>query len=153
MTELYVGLDVSLEQTAICIVDGNGHRVFEGQATSDPEAIAMELRAHGDSFARVGFEAGPLSQWLYFGLEAAGFPAVCIEARHAKAAMTAMNRNKNDRNDARSIAQFIRSGWFKRVHVKSVARSYARYWLRESSSSTSLETTRTRSVVCCVPSA
>lgn len=120
MTEFYVGLDVSLEQTAICIVDGNGHRVFEGQATSDPEAIAMELRAHGDSFARVGFEAGPLSQWLYFGLEAAGFPAVCIEARHAKAAMTAMNRNKNDRNDARSIAQLVRSGWFKRVHVKSV---------------------------------
>lgn len=77
-------MDVSLEQTAICIVDGNCLRVFEGQATSDPEAIAMELRAHGNSLARVGFEARPHSQWLHFGLEAAGFPAVYIEARHAK---------------------------------------------------------------------
>lgn len=120
MTQLYVGLDVSLEQTAICIVDQDGRVIFEGQVMSDPDAIAETLRFHGDIFARIGFEAGPLSQWLFFGLSNAGLPAVCIEARHAKAAMTAMNRNKNDRNDARSLAQLIRSGWFKSVHIKSV---------------------------------
>lgn len=69
-------------------------------------------------YLRVGVEAGPLSQWLCFGLKDAGLPVVCIEARHAKAAMGAMNRNKNDRNDARSLAQLVRSGWFKAVHVK-----------------------------------
>lgn len=86
---------------------------------SEPEAISNALRQCDGSFERIDFEAGPLSQWLYFGLNEAGLPAVCIEARHAKAAMVAMNRNKNDRNDARSLSQLIRSGWFKTVHVKS----------------------------------
>jgi len=121
MHELYAGLDVSLEQTSICVVDVDGRLVHEARVASDPEAIANELDQCGAGFARVGFEAGHLSQWIYFGLRDAGLPAVCIEARHAKAAMVAMNRNKNDRNDARSIAHLIRSGWFKQVHMKSVA--------------------------------
>jgi transposase len=121
MTDLYAGLGVSLALTNICIVDEDGRMVHESRVGSDPELIATVLQRIGDTFVRVGFEAGQLSQWLFFGLKKADLPAVCIEARHAKAAMVAMNRNKNDRNDARWIAHLIRSGWFKALHVKSVA--------------------------------
>jgi transposase len=121
MTDLYAGLAVLLELTNVCVVDGNGRLVNEAKVGSDPETISAELSRIGDGFVRVGFEAGPLSRWMFFGLKEAGLPAVCIEARHTKAAMVAMNCNKNDRNDARSIAQLIRSGWFKTMHVKSVA--------------------------------
>lgn len=119
MVALYAGLDVSLELTSICVVDEGGRMVLEAKAASEPDAIADALRAAAGEFVRVGLEAGPLSQWLFFGLKDAGLPAVCLEARHAKAAMVAMNRDRNDRNDARSIAQLVRSGWFKAVHVKS----------------------------------
>ncbi|MEV8469030.1 transposase [Fluviibacterium sp. DFM31] len=122
MTEvLYAGLDVSLETTSICVVDANGGMILEAKAGSDPVDIGEVLGGIDGTYERVGFEAGPLSQWLYKGLTSAGPPAVCIEARHAKAAMVAMTRNKNDRNDARSLAQLIRSGWFKAVRVKSTA--------------------------------
>jgi len=114
MTDLYAGLDVSLELTNICVVDGDGCLVHESRVGSDPQTITAALKRTGEGFVRVGFEAGPLSQWMFFGLRQAGLPAICIEARHAKAAMVAMNRNKNDRNDARSIAHLIRSGWFSR---------------------------------------
>lgn len=102
---LYVGLNVSLEMTSICVVDAEGRMILETKAVSDPVDIGEVLAGIDGTFERVGFEAGPLSQWLYNGLTSAGLPAVCIEARHAKAAMVAMNRNKNDRNDARSLAQ------------------------------------------------
>lgn len=116
---LFAGLDVSLELTGICVVDADGAMILEAKAVSDPADIIEVLTKIDGIFERVGFEAGPSSQWLYNGLTSAGLPAVCIEARHARAAMVAMNRNKNDRNDARSLAQLIRSGWFKSVHVKS----------------------------------
>ena len=119
MVALYAGLDVSLGFTSICIVDEDGRMVLEGKVASEPETIADALRGVTGDFVRVGLEAGQLSQWLCSGLKEMGFPVVCLEARHAKAAMVAMNRNKNDRNDARSIAQLVRSGWFKAVHVKS----------------------------------
>src|SRR6188472_1381448 len=105
MSLLYAGLDVSLEMTSICVVDADGRIVLEAKVPSDPEAIAGRLGELPGSFQRVGLEAGPLSQWLYFGLRAADLPTVCIETRHAKAAITAMNMNKTDRNDARSLAQ------------------------------------------------
>lgn len=119
MAGLYAGLDVSLELTSVCVVDEEGRMVREAKVASEPDVIARELRSAPGDYVRVGLEAGPLSQWLCFGLKDAGLPMVCIEARHAKAAMVAMNRNKNDRNDARSLAQLVRSGWFKAVHVKS----------------------------------
>lgn len=119
MSILYAGLDVSLELTSLCVVDEAGRVLAEKQVRSDPDAISRALLAIAGVWERVGLEAGPLSQWLFFGLRDAGLPAVCIETRHAKAAITAMSRNKNDRNDARSIAQVVRSGWFKAVHVKS----------------------------------
>ncbi|EAQ10905.1 transposase [Rhodobacterales bacterium HTCC2654] len=86
---LYVGLDVSLEMTSICVVDAEGGMILETKAVSDPADIGEVLAGIDGTFERVGFEAGPLSQWLYNGLTSAGLPAVCIEARHAKAAMVA----------------------------------------------------------------
>ena len=100
MRKLHAGLDVSLEMTSVCVVDENGATVLEAKVLSDPEAIAEALHGADGAFERVGLEAGPLSPWLVSGLKAAGLPAICIEARHAKAAMVAMTRNKNDRNDA-----------------------------------------------------
>ncbi len=120
MSLLYAGLDVSLETTSICVVDTDGRIVLEVKEVSEPEAIIARLAELSGAFERVGLEAGPLAQWLYFGLADAGYPVVCIETRHSKAAIAAMSMNKTDRNDARSIVQLIRSGWFKSVHVKSV---------------------------------
>jgi transposase len=119
MTKLYAGLDVSLEMTSICVVDEDGRICLEAKVLSEPNALIETLSALGGTFVRVGLEAGPLSQWLYFGLTDAGLPAVCIETRHLKGAIGAMAANKTDRNDARAIAQVVRSGWFKAVHVKS----------------------------------
>lgn len=121
MSKLYAGLDVSLEVTNVCVVDSDGRIVHETWVASEPEPLVELLAGLEASFERIGFEAGHLSHWLFFELTAAGLPAVCIESRRAKAAITAMNRDKNDRNDARSIAQLIRSGRFKAVHVKSRA--------------------------------
>lgn len=102
---------------AICIVDGTGDVVREAALVTEPETLAAFLRGLGLDMVRVGHEAGPMSAWLHEGLEAAGLPVVCVEARHMKSALSAMV-NKTDRNDARGIAQMMRTGWYKRVHVK-----------------------------------
>jgi transposase len=114
----YVGLDVSLEETAICIVDDAGAILREGKVETEPEAISTWLRLVGEPIERLGLEAGPLSPWLCEGLQAAGLPAVCIETRRMKGATAAMAM-KTDRNDARAIAQAMRVGWFTTVHVKT----------------------------------
>ncbi len=116
----FAGLDVSLEATAICVVDETGTVVKEGKAASEPEAIAGWLSARGVSPERVGLEAGPLSPWLTEGLRAAGLPAICIETRRMKGVARTMT-NKTDRKDARVIAQAMRVGWYSEVHVKSAA--------------------------------
>src|SRR3954452_19123596 len=114
----FAGLDVSLEETAICIVDDAGRIVREARVSSEPEALVAFFRASGMTMERVGLEACSLTAWLQQGLSEEGIPAVCIEARQAKAAMGAMP-NKTDRNDARGIAQIMRTGWYRAVHVKS----------------------------------
>ena len=114
----FAGLDVSLEETSVCIVDGEGTVVAERKVASQPGAIAEALLGTGFALTRVGLEAGPLSPWLHAGLRAERFAVICIETRQAKAALRAM-RNKTDRNDARGIAQIMRTGWFRIVHVKS----------------------------------
>lgn len=115
----YAGIDVGLEYAHVCVVDGEGLVVHEGRAASEPAALLEHLRRLGLGLARVGLEAGPLAQWLFDGLAAAGLPVVLIETRHFKAAQAAM-RVKTDRGDARAIAQIMRVGWFKSVHVKSL---------------------------------
>jgi transposase len=114
----FVGLDVSLAETSICLVDEEGLIIREGKAESDPTALASWLSSSGAVLQRVGLEAGPLSPWLHDGLIAAGFPATCIETRRMKGATAAM-AVKTDRNDARAIAQAMRVGWYTAVHVKT----------------------------------
>src|SRR3954469_7280553 len=114
----FAGLDVSLEETAICIVDDAGKIVREALAASQPEALIAFFAECGMNMERVGLEACSLTGWLNTALTEAAIPAICIEARQAKAAMGAMP-NKTDRNDARGIAQIMRTGWYRAVHVKS----------------------------------
>jgi transposase len=116
--EHYAGIDVSLEQSSVCVVDGAGKIIWEAKVASEPKALAMALRSLKLPIVRVGLEAGPLSQWLHSGLTAAGFEAVLLETRHVKAALSAMVV-KTDRKDARGIAQLLRMGWYRPVHRKS----------------------------------
>ncbi len=115
----YVGLDVSLEQTAVCVVDGDGKTLWQGKCASNPEALAATIRARAPAAVRIGLESGPLSSWHWHELKKLGLPVVCLDARHAKAAL-ALQLNKTDRNDARGLAQIVRTGWFREVAVKSV---------------------------------
>src|SRR3954447_396483 len=105
----YAGLDVSLEETAICVVDGSGLIVKEVRAASEPEALIAALKAIDVPLERIGLEACSLAAWLHDGVRGAGLPAVCIETRQANAAMKTMP-NKTDRNDARALAQIMRDG-------------------------------------------
>ena len=118
--EHYAGLDVSLEQTSVCIVDARGGIVSEAKVASEPEALIGFLEAREVPIARVGLEAGPLSQWLHAALVDAGFETVLLETRHVKAALSAMTV-KTDRRDARGIAQLLRLGWYRPVHAKSAS--------------------------------
>ena len=92
--------------------------LLEKKIAAEPAAIVDLLKSFGSPFKRIGLEAGPTSSWLYGELRAAGYGAICLECRHVKAGLSAM-RNKTDRNDARGIAQLVRLGWFRQVHVKS----------------------------------
>jgi transposase len=116
--EHYAGIDVSLERSSVCVVDATGRIVREAKVASEPEALVRLFAQLGLPLARIGLEAGPLSQWLHAGLTGAGFEAVLLETRHVKAALSAMIV-KTDRKDARGIAQLLRMGWFRPVHCKS----------------------------------
>jgi transposase len=118
--EHYVGIDVSLERSSVCVVDGTGKIVVEAKVVSEPEALIAWLRRQPFTLARIGLEAGPLSQWLFAGLRDAGFAAELLETRHVRDAFKAMPV-KTDKKDARGIAQLMRLGWFKPVHCKSVS--------------------------------
>ncbi len=117
--EHHVGIDVSLQLSSLCVLNADGKVVREAKVASEPEALVGFLRGLGLPIARVGLEAGPLSQWLYDGLREASFDAVLLETRHVKAALSAM-AVKTDRRDARGIAQLLRMGWYRPVHRKSV---------------------------------
>jgi transposase len=117
--EYYVGLDVSLKQTSICVVDQAGLVAREGVVDSDPEAISAYVRSKAPNAVRIGLETGPTSTWLWTELKRLGLPVICIDARHAKAVLK-MQINKSDRNDAMGIARIMQTGWFKEVHVKDI---------------------------------
>jgi transposase len=125
---LYAGLDISVKTTAVCVVNGNGQVLLETVVESSPDAIADRLRELGQSLERIGLEAGPLSQWIYAGLIDIGLAPVCVETRHMHAVLSA-RINKTDRNDARGIAQMMRVGLFKAVHVKTPASQHRRLLL------------------------
>jgi transposase len=117
--EHYVGLDVSLKLTSICVVNETGSVVREGVVDSDPEAIAAFVRLKAPKAVRIGLETGPTATWLWTELKRLGLPVVCIDARHAKAVLK-LQINKNDRNDAAGIARIMQTGWFKEVRVKDI---------------------------------
>lgn len=115
----FAGLDVSLHETSVCIVDQDGRIVLETKVPTDGGTLCSTLGTYTDQLHRIGLEAGPLSQHLFSCMIEAGLPAVCVECRHMAAALRAQTINKSDRNDARGIAQMIRVGLFKAVHVKT----------------------------------
>ncbi len=117
--EHYAGIDVALERSSVCVVDAAGRIVREAKVASEPEALVGFFGQLGLPVARIGLEAGPLSQWLHAGLAQAGFEAVLLETRHVKAALSAMVV-KTGCKDARGIAQLLRMGWFRAVHRKSL---------------------------------
>ena len=116
----YAGIDVSLEWSSVCVVDATGQIIREAKVLSEPEALVAFLLELPVSLARIGLEAGPLSQHLHAALVAAGLASILIETRHVKVALSAMTV-KTDRNDARGIAHLMRLGWFRPVHAKTLS--------------------------------
>jgi transposase len=117
--DYFAGLDISVKDTSVCIVDGTGKIVREVKVASEPQALLAVLRNARYCFKRIGLEAGPLSQWLYGALAEAGLPVICVETRHMRAVLKAQI-NKTDRNDARGMAQMMRVGLYRPVHVKTL---------------------------------
>jgi transposase len=116
--EQYVGLDVSMKETSVCVLDQEGSVVFEGQVPSQPQAIAKMLRRRAPRAVRIALESGALSCWLWQELRAMNLPINCLDARHTHGALS-MRVNKSDRNDARGLAELVRMGWYREARVKS----------------------------------
>src|SRR5258705_5579116 len=117
--DYFAGLDVSVKETTVWFEDAGGKLVREARVASEPEALLQVLANNAYRFKRVGLEAGPLSQWLYSVLTEVGLPVICVETRHMRAVLKAQI-NKTDRNDARGIAQMMRVGLYRPVHVKTL---------------------------------
>ena len=114
----FAALDVSQEATAVCVVDENGRILAERKIPTCPAALSSFLARHAPGLERAGIETGPLAVWLWNELHDRGLPIICIDARHANAALK-LRPNKTDRNDAAGLAQIVRTGWFKQVRIKS----------------------------------
>src|SRR6201987_114779 len=117
--DYFAGLGVSVKDTSVCVVDGTGKIVREVKLASEPDTLLAVLTNPAYHFRRIGLQAGPLSQWLFSALAEADLPVVCVETRHMQAVLKAQI-NKTDRNDARGIAQMIRAGVYRPVHVKTL---------------------------------
>jgi transposase len=118
--EFFCGLDVAMDETAVCVVDDKGKTQLQVTAVTDPEAIRTALKPFLPRLRRVGHEAGALSPWLHPGLLKLGLPAVCLETQHVRAALAAQ-RNKTDAADALGLAHIVRTGWFRQAHIKTEA--------------------------------
>ena len=138
---------MATEEAAICMIDGAGSIVLEATVATEPETICRVLRKRW-----VGHEAGSLSPWLQAELTRRGLPAICLEARHARAALAAQ-RNKTDRADARGIAHIMRTGWFRQVHVKSQDSYRLRLLLNQRSNLKTNAATTRRAPAACIRSA
>lgn len=121
----FVGLDVSQKLTALCVVDETGRRLWRGQCATDPGQIERMVRGRAGEDARIGVETGPMTPWLVHELRGRGLNITCLDARHASAALK-MQMNKTDQNDAEGLAQIMRTGWYRPVHVKSLNAHRAR---------------------------
>lgn len=115
---IFAGLDVALNSTSLCLVDETGTIILEATVETTPQAICTALKPYRANLQQLGHETGSLAPWLHKELKARGLPVVCLEAAHARAALSAM-RNKTDRNDARGLAHILRTGWYRSVHIKS----------------------------------
>jgi transposase len=117
--DYFAGLDVSVKETSVCIVDDTGKITREVRVASEPDALLAVLTNRSYRLKRIGLEAGPLSQWLFSALAEADLPVICVETRHMRAVLKAQI-NKTDRNDARGMAQMMRVGLYRPVHVKTL---------------------------------
>jgi transposase len=126
--DYYAGIDVTLECSSVCVVDASGKIARETKVASEPEALIAWFRTLGFDLARIGLEAGPLSQWLCAAMKKVGLAVELLETRHVSDAFKAMPV-KSDRNDARNIAQLMRLGWFRPVHCKSMSAQETRAML------------------------
>ena len=124
----YAGLDVSLKETAICVVDDAGKIVFERSVATDPQVIAKYLAKHALGLERFGLESGSTSAWLWREFRKLGLPVICLDSRHAHRVLS-MKRNKNDRNDARGLADLVRMGWYREARVRSIDAQFIRSML------------------------
>lgn len=124
----YAGLDVSLKETAVCVVNETGKIVFEAMVPTDPHVIAKCLAKHAPALERLGLESGSTSAWLWREFRQLGLPVVCLDSRHAHRVLS-MKRNKNDRNDARGLAELVRLGWYREARVRSIDAQFVRSML------------------------
>ena len=116
--EHYAGLDVSLKEISICVVDYDGQTIARGSCPADPKGAASWFRNRSLTPHRIVHESGMLSIWLHRGMARLGLPVTCIDARKAHKALSA-RLNKSDATDAEGLAQLARTGWFTPVHVRS----------------------------------
>ena len=123
----YIGLDVSMKAISVCIMEEGGKVVLEKDIAACPKAVLVIIKEYR-SDCLVGLEAGSTSSWLYHELEKEGLSVVCLETHHARKVMSAQPV-KNDRNDAKGLAQLLRTGWYKAVHVKAYATQEIKAWI------------------------
>lgn len=117
----FVGLDVSMKETAVCVVDEAGQRIWESSVPSTADAIASIIRSKAPDLVRAAMETGPHAVWLWHGLRDLGITVDCIHARRAAAALK-LQANKTDRNDTFGLARLVHSGWYEPVAIKSFDR-------------------------------
>src|SRR5256886_16797554 len=118
--DYYAGIDVSLKDSSVCVLDAKGKVIREAKVASEPEALIAWFAQLGLAMELIGLEAGPLSQWLFAAMKEAGLAVELLETRHVRNALKTMPV-KADRKDARGIAQLMRIGWFRPVHCKSMS--------------------------------
>ena len=121
----FVGLDVSMRETAVCVVDEAGQRIWECSVPSSADRIAAVIREKAPQLVRAGMETGPQAVWLWHALRDRGIAVDCIHARRAAAALKPQ-ANKTDRNEAFGLARLVHSGWYEPVAI----RSFDRYRMR-----------------------
>ena len=118
--DYFAGLDISMDETHVCVLDREGEVVHESKSASTAEAIAGEWRKR-QAVVGLRFETGRMAPILFHGLSELGLPVVCVESRQAYQALKSLATHKTDRNDARGLAHLARTGFFKPVHVKSLS--------------------------------